>query len=117
MGSASKILTNSEMIKKTAEYLIESTTGQTGYNQLFNGYSTSSDGRHNNATTYFVRHLAKQPEQLKLVESMIREGLNENEDWHAGKVWLGLVLYRTEALRRSDRIVLNRFAKRNQIRR
>ena len=91
MGSASKLLTDQDLIKETAQYLIDASTSSRGWNTLFSGYSTGSDGRHNNVTTYFVRKLASDDSHRKLVESMLRKHLDENDDWHEGQVWLGMV--------------------------
>ncbi|WP_182867710.1 DUF1583 domain-containing protein [Rhodopirellula sp. JC639] len=92
MGSASKLLTDRETVIRTARYMIDASENGTGWNALFSGYSTSGDGRHNNVTTYFVRHVAGDQGNAKEVEKLLREKLDEKEDWHEGKVWLALVL-------------------------
>lgn len=92
MGSARKLLTDQEIVMRTANYLIDASVGGTPWNTLFNGYSTSSDGRHNNVTTYFVRHIAADSANADAVISKIRETLANNEDWIEGKIWLGLLL-------------------------
>ncbi|QEF98365.1 tetratricopeptide repeat protein [Stieleria maiorica] len=92
MGSASKLLTDRETVLRTARYLIEASENGTGWNTLFSGYSTSSDGRHNNVTTSFVRHVAGDQENVTAVEELLREKLKEKDDWQEGKVWLALLL-------------------------
>ncbi|MDV6033396.1 MAG: DUF1583 domain-containing protein [Phycisphaera sp. RhM] len=92
MGSASKILTDRDLVMRTARYMIDASGNGNSWGTLFNGYSTSSDGRHNNVTTYFVRHVSQDQENVKAVEQLLRTKLQEKEDWLEGKVWLALVL-------------------------
>jgi tetratricopeptide (TPR) repeat protein len=92
MGSARDILTDRESVERTAVYLIKASVGGTTWQTLFNGYSTSSDGRHNNVTTYFVRHVTANDDNALLVETMLRAKLDEQPDWQEGKIWLGILL-------------------------
>ncbi|MEL6104930.1 MAG: DUF1583 domain-containing protein [Planctomycetota bacterium] len=92
MGSARTLLTDAKVVKKTAQYLIKASEKGTPWQTLFTGYSTSSDGRKNNVTTYFVRHVAQDEANIKMVEEMLREKLAEKEDWIEGKTWLALML-------------------------
>ncbi|MCS7465237.1 DUF1583 domain-containing protein [Stieleria sp. ICT_E10.1] len=92
MGSASKILTDRELVMRTARFMIEASENGNTWSTLFNGYSTGSDGRHNNVTTYFVRHVSQNKENAQAVVELLRAKLQENEDWLEGKVWLALLL-------------------------
>ena len=92
MGSARELLTDEKVVKKTAEYLIEASEKGSPWQTLFTGYSTSSDGRKNNVTTYFVRHVSQDEKNVKLVEGLLREKLAEKDDWLEGKTWLALML-------------------------
>lgn len=92
MGSASKLLTDRETVMRTANYLVDASIGGNTWNTLFNGYSTSSGGRHNNVTTYFVRHVSADKENAQAVEALLRTKIADNKDWQEGKIWLGLLL-------------------------
>ncbi|MEO1527273.1 MAG: tetratricopeptide repeat protein, partial [Planctomycetota bacterium] len=96
MGSARSLLTDTEMVRSTADFMIETSVKGSAWQTLFNGYSTSNGGVHNNAMTYFTRHVAQDEENVKLVEGLLREKLAEKEDWLEGKIWLGLLLTSSE---------------------
>ncbi|MCD0459401.1 tetratricopeptide repeat protein [Roseiconus lacunae] len=89
-GYSSRLLESEKLVQKMANAMVNNAKDDAGYGTLFDGYSTGSDGRHNNATTYLVRHIADKPEMLKIVEQSIRDQLQENDDWAGGKIWLGL---------------------------
>lgn len=96
MSSARDLLTDQETVEKTLNYMVAVSTSpsssSTPWQALFEGYSTSSDGRHNNATTYFLRHVKDNKQYMAAVEKKLRETLEEKDDWYEGKAWLALVL-------------------------
>jgi hypothetical protein len=59
---------------------------------LFDGYSTSSDGRHRNAAMVLADAIGKDDERAQKMEDHIRKTLKENENWYEGRAWLGTLL-------------------------
>ncbi|MCC9602923.1 DUF1583 domain-containing protein [Stieleria sp. JC731] len=104
-GDASKLLDSEELVRKLADSMVRNSKSDQGYERLFAGYSTHSDGRHNNVTTYFIRHLEKQPEMRSIVEKIVKEQLAENDQWHSGKVWLGLLYVADEQFAKAKEVL------------
>ncbi|MDX1928786.1 MAG: tetratricopeptide repeat protein, partial [Pirellulaceae bacterium] len=93
LGNARELLNDKATLEKTVQYLIEgSKNSSADWNSLFQGYSTGSDGRHNNATTSLVRAIAGNKEFSALTENLVRQRLKEEPGWYEGKAWLGLLL-------------------------
>ena len=92
-GYARDLLNDKATLEKTVQYLINANKNSSNdWSSLFQGYSTGSDGRHNNATTSLVRAIAGNPEFCNLTENLVREKLKKDNDWYEGKAWLGLLL-------------------------
>ena len=93
VDSRSEVFNDPELIQVTQEALInDSLRNPSDWNTLFNGYSTSSNGFHSNAATQFAIQIAKKPDSADTFEEAIREKLNEHNDWHVGRTWLGVLL-------------------------
>lgn len=93
LSNARELLKDRATLEKTVQYLINSSKNSTNdWSTLFQGYSTGSDGRHNNATTSLVRAIAGNEEFCDFTENSVRETLKEKTDWYEGKAWLGLIL-------------------------
>ena len=93
LGYARDLLNDKATLEKTVQYLIDANKNASNdWSSLFQGYSTGSDGRHNNATTSLVRAIANNPEFCSLTENLVREKLKKDDDWYEGKAWLGLLL-------------------------
>ena len=103
LSSSRELLTDDAVILKTIERLLEHSLVGVPWQSSFNGYSTSSEGRHNNGTTYLVRHIADRPESLEALEQGIRKRLEKQSTWLEGKVLLGLVLAERKEFEEAER--------------
>ena len=90
---SSKIFEDDEVVAKIQDYLIRASLQNTSdWGTLFQGYSTSSGGRHRNAAMNLVETVGKDEKRAQALEDLIRKTLKENENWYEGRAWLGTLL-------------------------